>query len=531
MSNGIHNQPGSGTHNPPPGVSGTGGAGTNVQHETAVGNTPASDQVGRGFSRDNSVSFSASEGKQQGAYHRDRPVPLPAPTFDHAKVTPEIQAQFAHLGESTELFTFDELLDHLSTDRDDESTEEGSSVNTPYGFAPKTKGQGQRGGDSRGRDSGDSQIDTQVFVNGGAKLAANAENAEQLVDLYDQTFDVLDKISSIESAPPKVLEGLQASGDRLSQAVLKGDIENIALILAEVQTKIQNTRIKFDEEGIRANRLQRKQTHQERIGKLNKSLAKLKQAKKAGLIGKIFGAIATALTVVVAAITIATGVGVGVGLALIAAATIMVMMTISQSTGNWMSSLGGLIKSDKGKLAMGIIWSLLVVALSLGAGLASSTAKASTDAATTTVQQGANAAAQTAKAAAKTAIDDVAAQATKTTVKVAKEATKETAKEASQNARNLALKQFSHITRAFQSGTQIGDGASQITSSKIRYDGAAYRADAQEDLAFITKLGFQMDDWVEAIQRALQEITTGQTIASDILAETLENKFTISRNI
>ena len=157
----------------------------------------------------------------------------------------------------------------------------------------------------------------------------------------------------VESAPPEVMSELKAASGQLAKAMLTGDIEDVARILSEVQTKLGDTRIKFDEQAIRTSRLRRSQLHKVRIGKLSEALEKMKEAKKSGILGKIFAGIATALAVVVAAVTIATGVGAKAGVMLIMAATIMVAMTISQNTGDWMTNLGGLIKDDKLQLVMG----------------------------------------------------------------------------------------------------------------------------------------------------------------------------------
>ncbi|WP_165767129.1 type III secretion system translocon subunit SctE [Parendozoicomonas haliclonae] len=579
---GIHSQQGLGGVNaPPPGV-----LSEDVKKGKAAGKTAT---VGRGFSNTNSVSFRDS-GRPQQQVRGEQRVRLPQPTVDHAKaVTPEMLAQVSQAMDTTELmFTFDELLNQLAADDVEEGDSESTLTGSLFGSAPrKTKGQNQQGGDSMGRNPG-GQMNLEMLdtmMKGSSALAqAGMKDPVGLLNMQNEVMGVMERVSGIISAPPEVMADLKAASAQLTQSMLSGDIEDVARILSEVQTKLQDTRIKFDEQAIQTSRLKREQAHTERIGKLTEALDKMKEADKAGILGKIFSAIATALAVVVAAVTIATGVGAKAGVMLIMAATIMVAMTISQNTGDWMTNMGGLIKDDKLQLVMGIAWAVLAASLSLGAGIAGGASKATTDAATTTVQQtanatsqaaqqsanaaaqtaqqGANATAQaaqqtaqqtatavqeTAKNAAKVATDaadDVAQQAAKVAVKSAQETAKETAKSTAETAsketakqmaeiskKTMYFKRAAHIARFTEGAAHVADGSSTIYAAKVRNEGEMYQADAQEDLAFITKMQMQMEDWMEAIQRALQEITQGQEVASDMLAQAQQNKFKIARKI
>ena len=570
MSSGVSANHGAGVQNLPPGVI---GAGSQADKIKSTGKTKSADHVGRGFSTKNSISHQEGRSKAQRAVGQDRTVRLPPPLVDPAKAaTPEMQAQISQTIDTTEmLFTFDELLNQLTAEETDEAGEDSALGSSIYG-APRKKrmGQGQQGGgDSMGRNPG-GQNQMLDFMPGSKLVEAAKNDPLKLLELQNETMDAFDRIMAIESAPPDVMQQLKADSGRLAKAMLSGDIEDVARILSEVQTKLADTRIKFDEQAIRTSRLKRQQVHKERIGKLSEALEKMKEAKKAGIVGKIFGAIATALAVVVAAVTIATGVGAKAGIMLIMAATIMVAMTVSQNTGDWMTNLGGLIKDDKMQLVMGVAWAILAAALSLGAGIAGSAAKAPADAATTAVQQSTTAAQEATKNAVKVAtdsVDEVAEQATKIAVKSAKEsakeaakasadAAKETAKETAQQTakettkataetasketakqmaevskKTMYFRRAAHIARFTEGGAMAADGGSQIHAAKARYEGEMYQADAQEDLAFLTKMQLQMEDWMEAIQRALQEISEGQQIASDMLSQAQQNKFTIARNI
>ncbi len=591
MSIGGGIRPDQGAQVPPGVLAGKSGSG----QQTGRAGTSAP-MTGRGFSSKNSVSRQAHQRPASANMGRDRLVRLPTPRVDPAMVaTPEMQAQVSQSMDLTEMmFTFDELMNQLSAEGEDVQGEESSLGSTVYGNGRKGRAKsGQQGGNSSGQNgSGTQEQQIMKELMSGSALANAAKNPEQLIELQGKTLEVFDKIGAIKSAPPEVLADLKEASGKLTNAMLSGNMEDVARMLSEIQTKIGDTRIKFDEQAIRTSRLKRSQLHTARIGKLQEALEKMKEAKTSGIIGKVFGAIATALAVVVAAVTIATGVGAKAGVMLIMAATIMVAMTVSQNTGNWMTNLGGLVKDEKAQLVLGLSWAIMAAALSLGAGLAGSAAKTTTDGATTAVQQGinagsqaaqqgANAAAQgvqqgattasqtaqtavqqsataaqeVAKNAAKTAtdsVDEVAEQAAKVAVKGAQESAKEAAKEAAKATTETTAKEASketakqmaeiskktmyfrragHIARFTEGASMAVDGASQVHSARVRHEGEMYQADAHEDLAYLTQMQMQMEDWMEAIQRVLQEIGEGQKIASDMLSQAQQNKFTISRNI
>ncbi|WP_281646113.1 type III secretion system translocon subunit SctE [Parendozoicomonas sp. Alg238-R29] len=578
----------------PPGLAGKeGSVAGKAGHagKSKSGKAQAAEHVARGFSNDNSVSHKEGRAKAERGARTERAVRLPNPKVDPGRVTtPDMQAQIAQSMDTTEmLFTFDELLNQLNAESEELESGETAGSSTVYGASRKKKaGQGEQGNgnDSGGRHSGGQQS-TPDLIAGAASTLAQGTDAKTLTALQDETLHTFDKVLAIKSAPPELLAELKGATEKLSAAMLTGNVEDIARMLSEIQTKLQDTRLKFDEQAIRTSRLKRSQIHESRIGKLAEAMKKMKEAKKKVLIGKIFGGIATALAVIVAAATIATGVGAKAGVMLIMAATVMVAMTVSQNSGDWMTNMGGLIKDDKAQLAMGIMWAVLAAALSLGAGMAGGTAKASSDVATTAVQQGANASSQaaqqganvgaqgaqqganaasqsaqqaaqhsatavqnTAKTVAKTATDtadEAAEQSVKVAVKSSQQATKEAAKGSADVAKGAAketanqsadiakktmyYQRAAHIARFTEGGAMAADGGATMHAAKLQGEAGEYQADATEDLAYLTKLQLMMEDWTEAIQRTLQEISEGQQIASDMLSQAQQSKFNITRNI
>ncbi|MTI14150.1 type III secretion system translocon subunit SctE [Sansalvadorimonas verongulae] len=600
-SGGVGSNHGSGVQLPSGFIGKSADAGQAAQTGKAgkSGSAKAADHVGRGFSNSNTVSHKEGATRAQAGGRHERAVRLPAPTVDPVKVvTPEMQAQIAQSLDTTEmLFTFDELLNQLNAESEELENGETQGSSTVYGASRKKKTGQQQGGDSGGRNSG-AQQNTPDFMNAASSLVQGTDG-KTLEKLQDETLHVFDKVLAIESAPPEVMTELKAATEKLTKAMLTGNVEDMARMLMEIQTKLQDTRIKFDEQAIRTSRLKRSQVHENRISKLSSALSKMKEAKTAGILGKVFGAIATALAVVVAAVTIATGVGAKAGVMLIMAATIMVAMTISQNTGDWMTNLGGLIKDDKVQLVMGLAWAVLAAALSLGAGLAGGASKATTDVATTTVQQATNAgtqaaqqsanavaqgaqqsanavsqtaqqavqqsstavqnAAKAATKAAQEAADEVVEQTVKVAVKSAKEASKEaakastdavkeTAKETTKAAADTVAKETAkqsadvakktmyfqraaHIARFTEGGAMVADGSSTMYAAKVSGDAGQYQADATEDLAELTRLQMMMEDWMEAIQRTIEEISSGQQTASDMLSQAQQSQFSVTRNI
>ncbi len=570
----------------PPGVVGKGAEGAQA------GKTNTAEKIGRGFSNDNSVSFQQDRRLGKGAPGSERMVRLPQPKIDPASAAkPELLAQLSMPHDVKELITaLDDLETALAEDVDGEiegADDLGSSL---FGAARTSKSQkGQQDQGMSYSSGGQGNRELAAMLVGGLSRAESFEDVEKVIKLQGDAFNALDRIANITGGPPETIAALKEAGNRLNQAMLTGDVEDVARILSEVQTKTQDIRMKFDEQAIRTSRQKREMVHGERIGKLTEALAKMKEAKTAGIVGKIFSAIATALAVVVAAVTIATGVGAKAGIALIMAATIMVAMTVSQNTGDWMTNMGGLIKDENVQLALGIGWSVLAAALSLGAGAgpaikkkvtdmlsqvtqksvkiageaakqgaqaAAQTAQQSATAASNATQQGVqqatNAVQETAKNAVKAsteAADEAAQQAAKTAAKIAQETVKETSQEVAKETvkvttentaketAKLTAEQTKYFRRAasiarFTEGTsKVTEGSAAIHGARVTHEGESYQADAHEDLAMLTQLQFQMEDWMEAIQQTLKDVGEGQKIASDMLAQAQSSKFTISRNI
>ena len=255
---------------------------------------------------------------------------------------------------------------------------------------------------------------------------------EKVQMLSDQLADVMAHVEAIESAPKEVMDGIRSSANKALSAILTGDVEEAAQWLMEVQTKLQDTRIKFDSESIRANQLKHKQIHNDRMSKLSKQLDELREAKKMDALMKGLGILALLVTYIIAVVTIVTPGAQAAGALLLASAVVMTAsMAIQES---------GVIKDKETALGVGIALTVLAAVLSLGAGFATSAGAGATTvssqvartAATATAKAATKAAARAAlKEAAKGATDDVIKAAARTAAKkVAQKVAQETAESA-----------------------------------------------------------------------------------------------------
>ena len=255
---------------------------------------------------------------------------------------------------------------------------------------------------------------------------------EKVQMLSDQLADVMAHVEAIESAPREVMDRIRSSANKALSAILTGDVEDAAQWLMEVQTQLQDTRIKFDSESIRANQLKHKQIHNDRMSKLSKQLDELREAKKMDALMKGLGILALVVTYIIAVVTLITPGGQAAGALLLASAVVMTASMVIQET--------GVIKDKDTALAVSITLTVLAAVLSLGAGFATSAGAGATTvgsqvartAATATAKAATKAAAKAAlKEAAKGATDDVIKAAARTAAKkVAQKVAQETAESA-----------------------------------------------------------------------------------------------------
>jgi len=417
------------------------------------------DQVSSGFAQENTIAHEGRNPIEDGI-RTGFNVDLPAPTRDVADTTPEIQEELANSTAGLERYSVEGVFDQ--------------------------DGDGVSAIDEVLADLAAGKVDSEEALTARiAEEGLEGFDLESLMAFEEVSSDVQMRMAAIESAPPELMKELNGLMGDAERALSMGNIEDVAAILSRIQTKLRDERIKFDQESLIASKEARESVHAGRVEKLVEAIKKMEEQAKTGVIGKVFGAIATALAMVVGTILIATGVLSKVGVVLmVASMALMAAITISQNSGNWMNKVFG--ENKIAQMVAGIMWSVLAIALSLGASFAT----------------------------AKKGSYDLVQQAVDTTTKLATYA-----------------KMASHVAKFGAAGAMASSGAADIHAARVGYEGNMYKASATDDLAYMTKMQQHMDDMLEAIERAIKEINEGQEIASGMMREALDSKFSVAKNI
>lgn len=347
-----------------------------------------------------------------------------------------------------------------------------------------------------------------------AQITGKLEGDNSLANLSNLFADTLNKVANLESGPADLQAKLQADLKAFTTKFLnsKGnlDVDSATIMLMQIQSQLQDNRLKFDQESIKANQVKQEQASEKRLNKILDSIEKAEKAKDAGLVSKIFGGIAVALMAIVAAVLVVTAVFTG-GTTAIAAAALMVAATalvitmqVSAETGNWMMEIFG--DSKKAKIAAMVFWSVLIMCMTVGAGkLAGAGATAATAAQTTAT--GANAAAGASTGASVTASATTAATAAAKSAKIAD-----------------MTARFSQGVKYAQAGAMIGDGAASAVATTYNYDADMLRAEAKELHAWILHNQHVLDDLTEDIQKVIDELQQGFSTIASIMKDNHETK-------
>ena len=345
-------------------------------------------------------------------------------------------------------------------------------------------------------------------------------------DRFAETFEeVYVKAGAIKNAPPGLKEQIQAEFSAFLRKAVNGqqplDIDSATTMLVAIQSKLQDNRIRFDQETIKIRQVEYDQKFSESIGNIRESIEKARKAKRSGLIGKIFGWIAVAVmvivTVVVAVVslipTILSGGAAGgfaalaLGLMITAIAVTITQMASQEAGSTWMMDIFG--DSKDAKIGAMVFWTALVIALSVGGAAAGGAAGAAAGA-------GANAGGSAANVA--STGTSAGATATATAANSAATASNLTAK-----ATNIA----SYLTKTLQviaGMAMVGDGSAQIATSVYNYEAENLRAEAMEDRAFMLRLQQAIEDATESIAQAIEELQAGYQVAANIIKADHETK-------
>lgn len=382
--------------------------------------------------------------------------------------------------------------------------------------------------------TGSSRATVNTQTTAASQANATDEITVEQFDEFATAFeDVYVKIGAIEEAPPSLLREIQAEFSKFMRLAMNGDqpldIDSATTMLTAIQTKLQDNRIKFDQETIKIRQVEYNQSFSESIGNIRDSIAKAKKAKTSGLIGKIFGWIAVAVMVIVTVIIAVVGAiftggaltAVAVSLMIAALAIVLTMQISSEAGSTWMMDIFG--DSKEAKIGAMVFWTALIVALSIGgavaggfAGAAAGGGAAGANAASAGTSAGANAVSTGAS---------TGATVTATATNTAATSSALTAKVTS------GLNTLTRILQVVSGGAMIGDGSAQIATSVYNYAAENLRAEALEDRAFMLRLQQAIDDAVEAIGQVIEEMQAGYQVAANIIKANHETKSTLARNL
>ena len=338
-----------------------------------------------------------------------------------------------------------------------------------------------------------------------------ADGQQKLNKLYNAFDDIFTRFSAVVEIPDDLKKGIQDDVTKLTQAVLNNkdflDIDTATTMITKLQNQLQNERIKFDQETIKLGQINRSEASDKRISQITEAIEKANKAKQSSFFGKIFGYIAMAVMAVAAVAMVATGVGAVAGGMMFAALALTATMVISSETNNFMMKIFG--DGKDAQIGAMAFWMGLSIVLSLGAaGAASSSASA------------ASGAANAASAGASTGAS-VTATATNTASTAAATASK----------MSEMMNKLKKIAQAIQGASTMGDGSAQTASSVYTYQAENLKADALEEKAFMLRIQQQIDDAMEGIQRAIDELQSGYSVAANIIKANHDTKSTLARNL
>ncbi|WP_066017101.1 type III secretion system translocon subunit SctE [Endozoicomonas atrinae] len=330
----------------------------------------------------------------------------------------------------------------------------------------------------------------------GGKLAGD----DSLGKLSDLHADVFNRVANLKGGPADLHAELQADLKAFNTTFLNSkkhmDIDTATHMLMTIQTKLQDNRLVYNQENIKINQVEREQLSEKRMNKILDSIEKAKEAKKSGLIGKIFGYIAVAIMAIVMVVMFATGVGSPVAMGLMAAAlALTVLMTVSSETGDWMNKgfaellMAFGVEEDKAMIGAMVFWSAVIMILSIGGAAAGAGASAGSTAATATAQGTSAAAGGASSAATVTASATTALTATARASRMAAMASR-----------------FTQIARAVGGGAMIADGSASAHSTAMTYEADMLKAEAKELFAWMMHNQHIIDDMVEDIRKVIEDM-------------------------
>lgn len=349
-----------------------------------------------------------------------------------------------------------------------------------------------------------------------ARVSGRLAGDDSLGKLSDLFADTLNKVANLKSGPAGLHAELQAELKTFNATFLNSkkqmDVDTATQMLMSIQTKLQDNRLKFDQQNIKINQVEREQISEKRINKILDSIEKANEAKESGQISRIFGYIAVALMAIVMVVMFATGVGSPIAMGLMAAAlALTVMMTVSSETGDWMNKGVGQVfetfgaSEENAMIGAMVFWSAIILVLSAGGAAAAGGASTAASAANVGAS-GASAAAGGAAGGA-TVTAQVSTAAT-TTARISKMA-------------SMAAR-FTRLARIAGGGAMVGDGSSSAVSTTMHYQADMLRAEAKELFAWMLANQHIIDDLTEDIRKVIEDMQQVWQVMTGMMKDTNE---------
>ena len=332
-----------------------------------------------------------------------------------------------------------------------------------------------------------------------------------LSELNDLFANTINKIANITDGPAEIHTEIQKKIKQFNTTFLNEqkslDVETATLMLLSIQNDLQDNRLKFDQESIKIAQLDRERASEKRMEKIHESIEKSKEARKAGSLSAIFGAIALAFMAVCVGLSMLTP---GPGTVLMLSAFLLVLaMTIDQGVNKDDPVLFKMFGSgSNNKLAAMIFLTSVVLILSLGSavagGISASGAAAANASASGTAASGA-----TVSATATTA-----ANASSLTTRI-----------------GTTVSYLDRALRLAQAGLMVADGAAGVVSTKHQYDADMLRVEAKKLYAWMIRHQHMIDDLVEDIKKAIEDAQKSWEVVVSGLKGINDTKTKLNKNI
>ncbi len=319
-------------------------------------------------------------------------------------------------------------------------------------------------------------------------LQANHEFAFQ----DNGALETIIRAGAIVDGPPDLIKEIQADVQKLAGAMALGnelwDTDMLATMLSSIQEKMQDNRLKYDQETIKIGLEEKKILSEKNITKIRDRIEEENKNKTASMFQKVFGWVALAFGYIAAGAMIATGVGAVAGTLLIASLAIATVMMIDQEMGGELimkpmaesiQNSFGCSEEDAGYAAMGIMAGIMVVlaVASMGAGFSNLGSVGGTMGGVVTSKVG---------------------------VKVAQT--------------------LSIVGNIGEGAATVGSGAGTIAAGVTAKEASEIRADAKELQAQMLRLQQMIDEATESLEQALEDLQAGHTRIASIMADNDDTK-------